>query len=339
MTIKGGGRVRSLTAIGLRPVEPADAQPVRHPAPTVDLDRGTPAPVLLAVELGAFLAAIRENLPGLLADIDTEFLHDVRVAVRRTRSTLKLGRPALPAEMRDRWEPAFQWVGDLTTPVRDLDVYQLDLPAMAGWLVAAEPTDLEPFEAHLGRRRRAERRALVRGLQSARFEQLLTDWQQALAELAAGLQSDDGLDAGELADRSISRAVRRVARGGRVIDGDSPAESLHTLRKRCKELRYALEVFAPVTDKADRKQAVADLKVLQDVLGRFQDAEVQRIALRGFAAEMMADGTSAQAVLAMGELVGHLDGEQDRARHEFDAVFARFVRPASIRRLRRLGGA
>ena len=36
---------------------------------------------------------MNENLPGLLADVDTEFLHDFRVAVRRTRSTLKLGRP------------------------------------------------------------------------------------------------------------------------------------------------------------------------------------------------------------------------------------------------------
>jgi len=41
------------------------------------------------------------------------------------------------------------------------------------------------------------------------------------------------------------------------------------LRKRCKELRYALEVFAPVIDKDSRKTAIADLKDLQDVLGRF----------------------------------------------------------------------
>ena len=75
------------------------------------------------------------------------------------------------------------------------------------------------------------------------------------------------------------------------------------------------------------------------MLGRFQDTEVQRLALRGFAAEMMADGTSAEAVLAMGELIGHLDAEQDRARAEFDASFARFARPASIRRLTTLGAA
>ena len=87
-----------------------------------------------------------------------------------------------------------------------------------------------------------------------------------------------------------------------------------------------------------RKQAVNDLKGLQDVLGRFQDSEVQRHALRDFAHEMMEDGTSAQAVLAMGELVGHLDTEQDRARGDFDRAFAEFSRPASEKRLRRLGG-
>jgi hypothetical protein len=40
----------------------------------------------------------------------------------------------------------------------------------------------------------------------------------------------------------------------------------------------------------------------------------------------------------MGELVGHLDAEQDRARQDFDEAFARFVRPASERRMRQLGG-
>ena len=60
------------------------------------------------------------------------------------------------------------------------------------------------------------------------------------------------------------------------------------MRKRCKELRYALEVFAPVIDKDSRKSAVADLKDLQDVLGRFQDSEVQRQSLREFAEEMRA---------------------------------------------------
>jgi CHAD domain-containing protein len=165
---------------------------------------------------------------------------------------------------------------------------------------------------------------------------LVSDWDEALMTLAATGQ--ERATAGELADRSISRAYRRVARDGAAISASSPSEDLHGLRKRCKELRYALEVFAPVIDKDSRKAAVADLKGLQDVLGRFQDSEVQRHSLHEFAEEMMAAGTPAQVVLAMGELVGHLDAEQDRARQDFDAAFARFVRPVSDRRMSRLGG-
>jgi CHAD domain-containing protein len=327
---------RLLIGLGPKPVENGGDHQPDEASSAAHIDRDAPATELLAMELGEFHSAMRDNLPGLLDDVDTEFLHDFRVAVRRTRSTLKLGRPVLPAVMQSRWEPAFKWLGDLTTPVRDLDVYQLGLPTMAGWLVAADADDLAPFATHLRRRRTAQRRALVRGLKSARFHRLDSDWEGALAALAASEQGHP--TAGELADGSISRAYRRVARDGAAISASSPSEDLHGLRKRCKELRYALEVFAPVIDKDSRKAAVADLKGLQDVLGRFQDSEVQRHSLREFAEEMMAAGTPAQVVLAMGELVGHLDAEQDRARQDFDAAFARFVRRASDRRMRQLGG-
>ena len=340
--------VTILLAQGLEPA-PLQVQAPTRPAPVpVVTDRDAPGALLLGQMLGGFLAAMTENLPGLLDDIDTEFLHDFRVAVRRTRSTLKLGRPVLPEEFRSTWEPAFKWLGDLTTPVRDLDVYELDLPTMSSWLVAADPADLAPFARLLRRRRTAERRALVRGLKSARYQHLVADWASALAELvaradpaadAAEPPAERPLTAGQLADRSIAKAYKRVARDGHAITHDSPATDLHQLRKRCKELRYAFEVFAPVIDNATRKQAVADLKALQDVLGRFQDSEVQRQALRTFAEEMMTDGSPAAAVLAMGELIGHLDVEQDRARDEFASAFARFVRPANHARIQHLGGA
>ena len=125
---------------------------------------------------------------------------------------------------------------------------------------------------------------------------------------------------------------------GSAVHADSAATDLHNLRKRCKELRYALEVFAPLLDKGARKALVTDLKVLQDVLGRFQDSEVQRAALRDFAEEMMRDGTPTEAVLALGELIGHLDAAQDDARREFDDAFGRFARPANRRRLADLAG-
>ena len=331
---------RLLAALGMRVAEQGvDHEPSSAPK-TSELDRGVPATVIVSAALSGFLLTMGENLPGLLDDVDTEFLHDFRVAVRRTRATLKLGRPALPQVMRSRWEPAFKSLGDLTTPVRDLDVYELDLPTMSRWLKTADPTDLDALARHLRKKRAVARRALVTSLRSASFRRLITAWGEELAGLVDAPQDVDreGLSAGELTDQSISRAYRRVTRGGALIRADSPAGQLHELRKRCKELRYALEVFAPLIDQTARKRAVADLKGLQDVLGRFQDTEVQRRAMRGFAEEMMSEGTSAGAVLAMGELIGHLDVEQDRARREFDAAFARLQRPSSLQLMARIGG-
>ncbi|MDQ3158478.1 MAG: CHAD domain-containing protein [Actinomycetota bacterium] len=311
---QGRRAMRLLADFGLQAVRNGSDRGHDKAPPTVGIDREAPASELLTSALDAHRVKMRDNLPGLLDNVDTEFLHDFRVAVRKTRATLKLGRPCLPETMRSRWEPAFKELGDLTTPVRDLDVYELDLPTMAGWLVAADPADLEPFAAHLRSRRTAKRRALVRGLKSAKFRKLMTDWEAELAEGLAQHDDQKHLSAGQLADRGIARAYKRVVRGGAAISTNSPAEDLHSLRKECKELRYVLEVRAPVLPKAPRKRAVAELKGLQDVLGRFQDSEVQRRALHGFAAE------------------------QDRARREFDGAFAHFVRPSSRRLMQKLGG-
>jgi len=323
-------------------LEPAAEEPVvPRAASRAVADPESPARALLVAELTEFLQEVRDNLPGAIGDVDTEFLHDVRVAVRRTRSLLKLGRPALPAHVREAWEPQFKWFGDITTPVRDLDVYQLGLPEMAGWLRATSAGDLEPFRAHLECRRAADRRTLLRALRGARLRRLLDDWAGELSALADSARSADGAawSAGALARANVTRAHRRVVRGGTAISDSSAPEELHVLRKRCKELRYALEMFAPVLDDAQVGKAIKDLKSLQDVLGRFQDSEVQRMTLHGFAQEMVADGAPAEALLAMGELMGHLYAEQQRARAEFATAFASYVRPASYRRMTRLLGS
>ena len=332
--------VRLLSEAGLRPLRRrAECDHDSPPEPTM-ADRDAPATLLLAAGFKGGLATMRTNLPGLLEDVDSELLHDFRVAVRRTRSTLKLGRSILPQAVTAHWEPFFKGMGDLTTPVRDLDVYQLDLPTMAGWLTAAGPDDLEPFAAHLRTRRAALREPLVRQLRSAKFRRLLTQWGDELDRLTDDTlaSSPETLSAGQWAERTISRAYRRVVRGGAAITTDSPASDLHALRKRCKELRYAIEVCAPVVAGGPRKHALAHLKKLQAVLGRFQDCQVQGTALRGFAEAMMTDGTPASGLLAMGELIARLEAEQARARRQFDGAFAQFARPKTRQTMQRLGG-
>ena len=112
---------------------------------------------------------------------------------------------------------------------------------------------------------------------------------------------------------------------GAAIDGDTPAEALHELRKQGKELRYLLEFFASLYQAEVVKPMVASLKGLQDVLGRFQDREVQADQLRSLGDEIALLEGGAAALMAMGVLVARLGEEQAQARAEFAASFAAFA--------------
>ena len=310
-------RVDGLTEVTTTPYDLALTHASRSPSDgdtAVALLRPeTPAAVAIANMLARFAAVIDDNVAGTIGAIDTEFLHDLRVAVRRTRSILKLAGDVLPAKLTEQFQPEFKWLGDLTTPVRDLDVYLLELDTMAARLASADPRDLDPFRSFLVRHRAAERRRLVRGLRSRRFKQTMSDWRTALTHVA---EDGDGSPAvAALARQRIERAFRNVVRRGKRIAADSPSEQVHELRKRCKELRYLLEVFRPLCADAPYRPLIKELKALQDTLGEFQDGEVQHEAVREFAGLMMEQGAAPPAtVLAMGELAAQLDAHQLNAR-------------------------
>jgi CHAD domain-containing protein len=273
-------------------------------------------------------------VPGTVRDVDTEFLHDLRIAVRWTRSALKLCGGELPDGLAARFEPEFRWLGDLTTPTRDLDVYLLGFERMAAGLVGATEAELTPFRDYLLKSRAVAHRHLVRGWRSARFRRLTADWRTALDEVRATRKRPT---VAQLADERIATAHRRALRVGARITPASPAESLHDLRKRCKELRYLVEMFGSLHDPAQRWQAVRELKALQDCLGEFQDAEVQWDEIRAFAAQMLEHRSApAETLLAMGEIAAGLAVRQRAARAKFDGVFAAFASPASRARLEAL---
>ncbi len=322
---RGSALETALAAAGCRPGELAGK------AAAISLSPAMSAATAMAATLAALLTSLEANVPGTVRDIDTEFLHDLRIAVRWTRSALKLCGSALPGGLADSFRPEFRWLGDLTTPTRDLDVYLLGFSGMAAGLVGAAEIELAPFRDHLLKSRAAAHRHLARGLRSARFARLTADWRTALAGVRTVRKRPT---VAQLADARIGAAHRRALRAGELITPSSPAESLHDLRKRCKELRYLVEMFGSLHDPAQRWQAVRELKALQDCLGEFQDAEVQRAEIRAFAAQMLADRSApAETLLAMGEIAAGLAVRQREARARFDGRFADFASPASRARL------
>ncbi len=329
--------IAALTALGRHPANYTNGVDAEITAPM-------PGPVAVATLLLRLLDTLELNVDGVLRDIDTEFLHDLRVAVRRTRSAIKLLGEVLPARLAGHYAREFKWLGDLTTPTRDLDVHLLGFAAMTEQLLAAAPADLEPFHAFLVRRRAREFRRLAAALRSRRFRAITDDWRKALLAIrdASASKKRRQPTAAVLAARTTGRAFARIAARGGAITPDSPPESLHDLRKRCKELRYLLEFFAPLHDPVAYRKVVGDLKQLQDCLGDFQDSQVQREEIGALAQEMLAEtlaghgATPAATLLAMGEVAARLAVSQAEARADFARRFGRFAGPAAQPRIRTL---
>jgi CHAD domain-containing protein len=279
--------------------------------------------------LRRLLEVMAANLEGTIADVDSEFLHDFRVAVRRSRSVQRELRAVFPPSELARFRAEFRWLQQVTGDSRDMDVYMLEFEDYRSMVPEDIRADLDPLLGVLRNRRLVARREMVRALRSDRAEALRSEWASFLSRLEA-LPEDDRPAApepiGELAGDRISKVYRRMVKMGGAIDDSSPPEDYHDLRKKGKELRYLLELFgAPLYSSEVVKPMIKALKSLQDVLGRHQDREVQVATLRSLRDEVSALPGGAAALMAMGVLVERLGEDEQAARNEFAERFAAFA--------------
>jgi CHAD domain-containing protein len=279
--------------------------------------------------LRRLLDVIESNLEGTIADVDSEFLHDLRVAVRRTRAVQRELNGLFPPKELEEFRAEFRWLQQITGDSRDLDVYVLEFESMRALLPDSVRGDLDPLLSVLRRRRLAARREMVGELRSKRTAALLSGWSEFLAGLA-DRPEDDRPDAaqpiGAVAGRRIRNVFGRMVKMGRAIDDSSPPEAYHELRKKGKELRYLLELFgAPLYPDDVVKPMIKSLKALQDVLGRHQDREVQVATLRSLDDEVAAVRGGTAALIAMGVLVARLSEDEIEARNTFAERFAAFA--------------
>jgi CHAD domain-containing protein len=282
-----------------------------------------------AVVLRGMLEVIEVNLDGAIADLDSEFLHDLRVSVRRSRAVQRELKRVFPPDELAHYRAEFRWLQQATGDVRDLDVHVLEFDDMRALVPEAMRDDLDPLLHVLRARRVKARRALVRALRSKRMATLLSGWASFLDGLEA-TSEDERPDAarpiGEVSGERIRKVYRRMLKMGGAIEPSSPAESYHELRKKGKELRYLLELFGVALYPEEVvKPMIKTLKALQDVLGRHQDREVQIAVLRSLGPEVGQASGGEAALMAIGALVARLGEDERAARGEFAGRFAEFA--------------
>jgi CHAD domain-containing protein len=279
--------------------------------------------------LSGLLETLAANIDGVISNRDSEFLHDLRVATRRTRSALSQIKGVLDPKSVEGYKAGFAWLQQVTGPVRDLDVYLLSFDDYRQSLPEAMRPHLEPMREFLTAHYGGEHKKLVRHLKSSRFRNLIGGWRDFLqtpaSQCSAAPNASQSVKV--VADWRIRKMYRRVRKEGLAIRPDSPSEDLHELRKSCKKLRYLMEFFQSLYPKDAIRGRIKIIKVLLDNLGNFQDLAVQAESLRHMARQMAEEGSATtDALLAMGILVGDLLNRQHQARQHFAEIFAEFDR-------------
>jgi CHAD domain-containing protein len=263
---------------GNAPGEPRHARRLR-------IRKGS-SPGTVAVQAAAeALAQIAGNLAGVVADAGSAFVHQLRIGVRRYRTSLRLAEAALlplPAQaLQDEFRSLWSLLGD----TRDWDVLIEE-----GWpdfkrsdAAGAEAT--ARLEERLVRRRAVAYQALRAAIDAPRFHQamLAALWAVENQRQVALGQPSGGAKA--LARSVLAKRWKRVRRDARQLPA-LDAEQRHALRIAVKKLRYQAEYVEDLFGKSKVRRYLRRLEDLQGALGELNDLEAMSDRLTGMLGEL-----------------------------------------------------
>ncbi|WP_321809774.1 MULTISPECIES: CHAD domain-containing protein [unclassified Burkholderia] len=251
--------------------EPAVARPVK--AQLVDLTGIRTQRAALFALSGDIAAQWLGNEGGVLDRDDPEFVHQMRVALRRLRTLMRF----FPRFADEQWKNTFgadlRWVASLLGTVRDWDVFSTEsLPA----LIAADGGSAD-WDGTLDAARvqaTGARVELRQALHSARYARLTLGWLEWLSALALppAAGDDDTPSLRRHATKRVRRLFGHLYASPSLTSLDTAAR--HQVRIDAKRLRYALEFFASLASRRTRNETVKTLARVQSVLGEANDTIV-----------------------------------------------------------------
>ncbi len=269
---------------GLRPagraakLERALGGQLAEPVCEAPLASSSPAGQVVLAYLRAHAERLKALDPMVRLD-EPDAVHQMRVATRRLRSTLRSFGHIIYRDRTQRLAGDLKWLGGVLGEGRDAEVLAGHLQARLG--DTAEELVPGPARArvhgHFASLRADARTALLGALGSPRYFSLLDDLDTLMAEPPMTPQAArPAADVLPAAARRAYRQVRRRMRQARQAPAGQPTEAaLHRARKAARRARYASEAMTPAIGRKARRFA-QQMKGVQSVLGDHQDTVIAR---------------------------------------------------------------
>ena len=213
---------------------------------------------------------------GILLDKDTEFLHQYRVCLRRTRAIISLLKELFPAHEKECLSVQLKDLMQKTNLLRDLDVYLMKKDTFFKQLNHKHHSGLAGFFDDIQHCRTAEFDRLCDWLRSGSYQQQCREIEAHLHRILSCVPPRPAkLPCGTYGRKAVWKRFKKVSKRAGNIDVQSEDSEIHKLRIDCKKLRYLLEYFQPLFKKSDYQRELKTLKQLQDYLGDFNDSSVE----------------------------------------------------------------
>ena len=290
------------------------AGPAAVKATALALDGEASVGEALAIILTNCLGQWLRNIAPAKDGRTIEGIHQLRIAVRRSRSALSIFAEALDPAERKAWNERLKTVVTATGPARALDVFSTQLlPALA----ASAPAETAPALAAVAARAEAERavaNAEARAfLESDAHADLMLDWASFVAlegwqeQASPAAENVLASPVVELARVLLGKRHKRVEKLGRGFARLSDVER-HEVRLALKKLRYGVEFLGGLFPGKAAKRYAKAAAALQDELGLLNDQVEARDLLEGLASRAPAEPAGERLQLERG--IGFIQGWQ-----------------------------
>ena len=248
------------------------------------------------------------NEAGCAVGEDSEYLHQLRVAIRRLRTAIRLFSDHLDAATTVAIVEELRWLGGQLGTTRDLDVFLEETlpPVLAVWPSHAGLTQIRE---RIAVQRDTANAASCAALRSARYQRLLLDigaWLVSLSRQATdSIDTSQSMSLVEFARAALKRHRKQLIRRAEHLM-ELSADERHRVRISGKRLRYAAEFFSPLFATKRCKPYIQELANLQNILGVLNDAATTKTVLSQAADETNGEALAIMQAWVLGVAQGHL---------------------------------
>jgi len=257
---------------------------------------------------------------------DPEEVHDMRVGMRRMRSTLRLLGAYYKPKAIDPYLGEMRKLAEALGTVRDLDVMIAELQAYQAKLDEAGKADLQPALDQMDKDRTKARKDLIRLLDKGSYRRFVEDFSAFLTKPGKGALPVDVEDihpyqVRHLLPELLYQHLAAVKAYDMALD-KADVVTLHALRIEFKRLRYAVTIFSDVLG-GNINDFIDELKTIQDHLGKIADIRAAKDRLKSISDDLDKE-SQAQTVAALQQYLDHLDEEQKSLKDGFGEVWRHF---------------